>query len=122
MKTKSLSRTSQCATCPWKKNADPNQIPGYCPNKHRNLAGTILSEVDTIEQISMIQNNEQIMVMECHYSSDDKQQEYCIGYLHNQLTNGNNIALRFLMTQYENVGSIKVFGEQHQTFEETLPE
>lgn len=46
---------------------------------------------------------------------------YCIGWLYNQLGRGNNIALRLKMMHCENIGDMKIIGEQHQTFEQTLP-
>ena len=59
-------------------------------------------------------------VMSCHYShqSDDN---ICIGWLYNQLGEGNNIGLRLHMRQYDNLQELKVEGKQHQRFEDTLP-
>ncbi len=46
---------------------------------------------------------------------------YCIGWLNQQLGIGNNIGLRIQMLSCENVNEIKVYGKQHQRFEDTLP-
>jgi hypothetical protein len=56
-------------------------------------------------------------VMACHESHS----AYCIGWLHNQLGVGNNIALRLKMLNCDNIGDIEIDGEQHETFEDTLP-
>lgn len=55
--------------------------------------------------------------MACHETHD----AHCIGWVVNQVGSGNNIGLRIRMMSCENYGSIKLQGEQHQTFEETLP-
>ena len=56
-------------------------------------------------------------IMACH----EHHKAHCIGWLANQLGPGNNIALRMQMLKCENVGKLKVIGEQHKTFNETLP-
>jgi hypothetical protein len=56
--------------------------------------------------------------MACHETED----AHCIGWLHNQLGVGNNIGLRMQMSRMENAGEIEVYGEQHERFEDTLPE
>jgi hypothetical protein len=58
--------------------------------------------------------------MACHHSTD-KRPQHCIGWLYNQLGEGNNIPLRFQMMYYENAREIQIKGEQHKTFEDTLP-
>lgn len=59
-------------------------------------------------------------VMACHHSTGSDQM-YCVGWLHNQLGPGNNIGLRIKMLSYENDKEIKVYGKQHERFEDTLP-
>jgi hypothetical protein len=105
-----LKRTKQCAKCPWRKDVDPHDIPnGYCALKHANLESTIAKDpMSSIQQTS---------AMACHETDD----AHCIGWLVNQLGPGNNIGLRIRMMSCENIGKIKLVGEQHQTFEETLP-
>lgn len=120
MKLKTLTRIKQCATCPWKKGNDPFDIPGYDLEKHKNLISTI-AECSPLEQVEKINTEKNVKVMECHYSKDNEQPEYCIGYLHNQLFAGNNIALRLAMLDYNNVNEITVYGEQCTSFEDTLP-
>lgn len=106
-----LTRIKQCAKCPWKKSTNPFDIPdGYDIEKHKNLSCTIASD------LSMRQTT----AMACHHSNGSDQM-YCVGWLHNQLGPGNNIGLRIKMMACENIRDIKVVGEQHTTFEDTLP-
>lgn len=113
MAKEKLVRIKQCAKCPWKVSTDPFEIPdGYCPTKHANLDNTIAKEG--------VINLGTLPVMACHHSNGDDKM-FCVGWLHNQLGTGNNIGLRIRMMNYENVGDIKVYGEQHRRFEDTLP-
>jgi hypothetical protein len=106
-----LKRTLQCAKCPWKVSTNPHEIPnGYCETKHANLECTIAKE-GTIKPL---------IAMACHHSKEGKEQ-FCVGWLHNQLGVGNNIMLRIQMRQCENLGKLRIVGEQHENFEDTLP-
>lgn len=108
-----LTRTNQCAKCPWKVSTDPNEIPdGYCEVKHANLESTIATEGEI--------NLGAMNVMACHHSNGSDQM-YCVGWLSHQLGVGNNIGLRMRMFNCENARDIKLDGEQHQRFEDTLP-
>lgn len=111
-----LSRTKQCSNCPWKVSTNPFDIPyGYDPEKHKNLACTISDgAIGSAFSASM-------QAMACHHSFAGDE-DYCIGWLVNQLGPGNNIGLRLKMMNCENVDEIEVFGEQHERFEDTLPE
>jgi hypothetical protein len=40
----------------------------------------------------------------------------------NQVGSGNNIAMRLQLMSCENANEIKLAGEQHERFEDTLPE
>lgn len=94
-----LKRTIQCAKCPWKKSTNPHDIPGgYSEDLHHGLSCTISDDS----------------------APDDP--EHCIGWLHNQLGAGNNIGLRIKMMSCSNIGKIKIVGEQHNHFNETLPD
>jgi hypothetical protein len=109
-----LKRVKQCAKCPWKKGVNPYDIPnGYEVDKHKDLISTIADTSNALLTIQSPTNN-----MACHETDDS----HCVGWLNNQLGIGNNIGLRLQMRNCENVGEIKVFGEQHRSFEETLPE
>lgn len=109
-----LKRTVQCAKCPWRTSTDPNDIPnGYDVEKHKNLKRTIAEPGD----ISGIFAGE-IRMMACH----EEHESPCLGWLMNQLGPGNNIALRFRMRDCENIGQVKLIGEQHERFEDTLPD
>ena len=110
-----LIRTKQCAKCPWKVDTDPFEIPdGYCPIKHANLKETISDN-----PLDFLRANKKAMA--CHHS-DGSDQMYCVGWLHNQLGVGNNIGLRMQMMRCENIRDLKIVGEQHERFEDTLPE
>lgn len=106
-----LGRTRQCKKCPWRKDVDPNDIPGeYCPVKHAKLS----------ESIAVPGSLTPTKIMACHESPIGKEQ-HCIGYLHNQLWDGNNIFLRLQMRTCENLKDIRLVGKQHPKFEDTLP-
>ncbi len=109
-----LKRTKQCAKCPWRVDVDPHEIPnGYCPIKHINLRSTIAKECD----LSVLADRE-LKIMACHEMHD----AHCVGWLANQLGPGNNIGLRFAMLNCENIGKLELVGEQHERFEDTLPQ
>jgi hypothetical protein len=104
-----LKRTHQCEKCPWRIETDPHDIPnGYCETKHRALKKTIAAPGDF---------RGSGYAMACHEMHD----AHCIGWLVNQIGVGNNIGLRIRMMTCENARSIKLRGEQHQRFEDTLP-
>lgn len=108
-----LKRTAQCEKCPWRVDVDPHDIPnGYCEIKHRGLSKTIAREND----LSFLGRG--IHIMACH----ETHEAHCIGWLINQLGPGNNIGLRLQMMSCENGKNIRLRGEQHETFEDTLPE
>jgi len=103
-----LKRLVQCEKCPWRKGVDPHEIPnGYCEEKHKALENTIAKGVSLVPTSNMA----------CHEMHD----AHCIGWLDNQLNQGNNIPLRIQMLSCENIGSIRLRGEQHERFEDTLP-
>ncbi len=107
-----LKRTRQCAKCPWKKSTNPHEIPdGYCQTKHAALKKTIATP-GSIERIG-----QPLHVMACHEAAD----AHCVGWLANQIGEGNNIPLRLAMRDCENMQDLKTVGAQHQTFEDTLP-
>lgn len=109
-----LTRTKQCKKCPWKVSTNPHDIPdGYCEVKHANLK-------ETIARPGAL-NFGPMKAMACHHSTGEDQM-YCVGWLNNQLGVGNNIALRIKMLSCENARDIKVYGEQHERFEDTLPD
>lgn len=118
MKNWKLKATKQCQTCPWIKGNDPYDIPnGYQAQKHADMKSTIaLKDPDPTEILEAL-SKEEIEIFSCH--SRDK--SHCLGWLVNQITIGNNIALRIKMLGCENRNQIKLIGEQHQNFNETLP-
>lgn len=111
-----LKRTKQCNRCPWKVDTDPFDIPdGYCPVKHANLADTIAVE-GSLNFLSPT-----LKVMACHHSNGSDEM-YCVGWLNHQLGIGNNIGLRMRMRDCENISEVQVYGDQHERFEDTLPQ
>lgn len=106
----------QCKKCPWKVTADPHDIPGgYCEAKHRNLQGTIAAEA------SFANFGSAFRAMACHESQPGKER-MCAGWAWNQLGPGNNIALRYRAIHDPVLRNIEVDGEQHERFEDTLPQ
>ncbi len=107
-----LKRTRQCGKCPWRVDVNPHSIPnGYSVEKHCALESTIAKGVDV-----SIAGGE-IRVMACHETHDS----HCIGWLVNQLGPGNNLAMRFKMMNCTNGQDIETVGDQHEEFEETIP-
>lgn len=93
---------------------DPHEIPnGYSEEKHCALESTIARPGDISDLLSGTMH-----VMACHEAHED----HCIGWLVNQCGPGNNIALRMQMRNCENARDIKTVGEQHECFEDTLPQ
>jgi hypothetical protein len=108
-----LKRTKQCLKCPWKVKTNPFDIPdGYCKVKHAALKETIAKK----GEINLAANK----AMACHHSNGNDEM-YCVGWLYNQLGSGNNIRLRLKMMNCENIADLKVYGKQHELFENTLP-
>ncbi len=104
-----LKRTVQCEKCPWRVDVDPHDIPnGYCERKHAALS-------ETIAVPGAFHGSRKAMA--CHETHN----AHCLGWLMNQIGVGNNIRLRILMMNCENASKIRLKGEQHATFEDTLP-
>lgn len=103
----------QCEKCPWKVSTDPYDIPnGYNPGKHRDLGGAIRSGVESLGGV--------LRIMACHKSQEGSELA-CAGWLAHQLGPGNNLGLR-LAALGGRFGEIETVGEQHESFEDTLPE
>jgi hypothetical protein len=101
----------QCKSCPWRKATVASvDIPnGYCATKHERLRNTLGTQI-----------GEQLRIMACH-KSDVGEESPCVGWLHNQLGPGNNIALRLVvLTSHRDWAKYKLLGEQVSDFEETL--
>lgn len=111
-----MSRLKQCKACPWKKSTVPDKdIPGgYCPTKHEHLSNTIAVPGD-ISRLAQ----PYIRMMACHEYSGGEEQP-CVGWINHQLGRGNNIVLR-LLARDGRFKDIQLDGEQHETFEDTLP-
>lgn len=107
-----LDRTKQCANCPWRVDSDPHAINNYSLLQHQTLESTIAKDTNL---------NLAVKAMACHESSE-AHSTHCIGWLHQQLNDGNNLGLRLSMANCENADRIEVVGPQHQIFIDTLPE
>lgn len=107
-----LKRVNQCAKCPWKVSTDPHEIPsGYSVAKHKALSCTI-AEPGSLRAPTI--------AMSCHeHAAGDE--THCVGWLMHQMGPGNNIPLRLRMMSCENAKHIRLDGEQHERFEDTLP-
>lgn len=106
-----LEQVQQCRKCPWLKGVDPSTIPnGYSLEKHRALECTIASTGDILPDST-------VRIMACHESHQNR----CIGWLHNQLGRGKNIGLCLQATRCSNIKDISLAGEQHESFEDTIP-
>jgi len=105
----------QCKKCPWRVDVDPRDIPnGYCEVKHANLKSTIA-------QPGAVNLGAPMRMMACHESNAAGAELPCVGWLANQLGTGNNIALRLAVIGGRVDTNFKLVGEQHETFEDTLP-
>lgn len=108
-----LKRTTQCAKCPWRKDVNPFDIPNeYDIEKHRGLANTI-AKGDVFAQLA----EPVLRIMQCH----ELEQAHCIGWLVNQMGPGHNLKLRLALHSCSNLHKVRTVGEQHATFEDTLP-
>ncbi len=113
-----LKRTAQCAKCPRRVDVDPHDIPnGYCETKHAALADTIAKPDDIGIAVALLSGRQPLRIMACHETDD----AHCVGWVNHQLGPGNNIGLRMQMMTCENIGKLRLIGEQHKTFEDTLP-
>lgn len=112
---RALRRTRQCAKCPWRVSTNPHEIPnGYAEGLHAALADTIA------DPGSVAGLGGPLRAMACHESPVGDEAE-CVGWLVHQLGPGNNIPLRIAMMSIPNAGRLVTVGEQHQSFEDTLP-
>lgn len=106
----------QCKKCPWKKDVDPNDIPnGYSCDLHAKLENTIAK--DPMEGL----RGGALHIMACHESPIGKEKP-CVGWLVHQLGDGNNIGLRLAVRSGRVDANVETVGEQHATFEDTLPQ
>ena len=111
---KRLKRTAQCGKCPWRRDVNPFDIPdGYDVERHKALKNTIATPGD----LSQLFSGEPMKVMACHETQD----AHCVGWLANQLGEGNNLALRIAMRDCPNLHRLRTCGEQHATFDDTVP-
>jgi len=104
----------QCKACPWKVTTDPHQIPnGYSREKHAALSCTIAKP-------GALAIGGPLRLMACHESPVGRERP-CVGWLANQLGEGNNIALRLAVSTGRIKADFELDGEQHATLADTLP-
>lgn len=110
-----MEQVKQCKSCPWRVGCVPDQdIPnGYSVELHEDLRGTIAEP----GAASLFRAQQRIMA--CHYSKVGEEFP-CAGWLAHQLGDGNNIWLRIAVMRGR-MPMPEVDGEQHKTFDETLP-
>jgi hypothetical protein len=102
----------QCAKCPWKKSTRPENIPnGYTVARHAELASTIAVPG---------QLQHELRIMACH-ETPVGQELPCVGWLAHQLGPGNNLTLRLAVIRGRIATDFELDGDQHPSFEETLP-
>jgi len=118
-------RRRQCAKCPWKVSTDPHEIPGgYSVELHRSLENTI-AEPASLERVA-----QPLRFMGCHEGGgtrrlvprSDVSKAVCVGWLQQQLTVGNNIALRLAVMHGHVSADFELDGPQHETLQDTLPQ
>ena len=103
----------QCKACPWKVATDPYDIPGgYCARKHADLRKTVQAGAGNLAG--------PLRLMACHKTPPGKELP-CVGWLANQLGPGNNLGLRLRVMTGQVSADFELDGEQHTTFEDTLP-
>lgn len=105
----------QCAKCPWKVGTDPYEIPGgYDVDKHRKLDRT-LAEPGSFENL-----HGGFHIMACHETGKGAELP-CVGWLHHQLGEGNNLGLRLSVMTGQIDGDVEIVGPQHRSLAATLP-
>lgn len=102
----------QCKKCPWKVGTNPRDIPDYDQRLHEEL------KAKTIAVPGDMRGSPRMMA--CHETRDGGELP-CVGWLHNQLGPGNNLALRLGAMRGDVDTNYTIVGPQHATFEDTLP-
>jgi Family of unknown function (DUF6283) len=103
----------QCKKCPWKVGTNPHDIPsGYREDKHRELKSTIAEPGALVCRPAPM--------MACHETRGGAELP-CVGWMAQQLGDGNNIALRLRVITGQVDGNVETVGPQHATLEATLP-
>lgn len=111
-----LRRVRQCEKCPWKQSTDPREIPnGYSEEMHRNLISTIAKPWTDGTLLGG-----PLHMMACH-EHEPGAEAHCVGWLMQQIGPGNNIPLRLIVRDCENIAAVQLDGPQHDRFEDTLP-
>lgn len=103
----------QCAKCPWKNRVNADEIPnGYSRARHRALSCTIAEPGELAPGA--------LRMMACHESEIGAERP-CVGWLANQLGEGNNIGLRLKVLTDRSLADFNLVGPQHRRLENTIP-
>ena len=103
----------QCKSCPWRRGATTDAIPGYVRQKHEALCDTIAQPGD-LRGIGGT-----IRMMACHHSVEGDDHP-CVGWVAHQLGEGNNIALRLASLTDTRLQGLRTVGPQRARFDETF--
>lgn len=102
----------QCLGCPWRLANDPADIPdGFKPTTHARLGR--MSDRERDNPISKT-----LTMMACHAL---KVQKPCVGWLANQLGEGNNLPLRVAVAFGQIDGNVQTVGPQRERYEDVVP-
>lgn len=108
------TRKRQCEKCPWRADVDPHTIPnGYDVEKHRRLGERTIAKEGELP-------GRDLHIMACHESMPGREVP-CVGWLDNQLNDGNNLGLRLAVHMKLISADYELVGEQRARFEDTLP-
>lgn len=84
------------------------------------MESTIARDLDMNSPLRVMSCHE-LRVMACHETPVGRESP-CVGWLFNQLGVGNNVLLRLRALRTGEFSDLELRGEQHGTFEATLPE
>lgn len=107
------AKRRQCSKCPWRRDTDPQRIPGgYDVEKHRRLDCTIARPGEL--------SDDPLVMMACHETPVGAELP-CVGWLVHQLGPGNNLALRLRVLLGKVDASVQTVGPQHSCLQDTIP-
>lgn len=106
-----LEYTTQCNSCPWRKDARLDDIPHYDRGMHERLGNTcMVSGLESLQDHSW---------MACHNSTATKKYP-CLGWLMHALGPGNDISVRLTARDISNIKDVRLIGRECTSFVETL--
>jgi len=102
----------QCATCPWRADVDPRDIPGG----HGHVVPEKLA-VHTPSGVESLAHD--LRVATCHEAAIGAKLP-CVGWLVHQLGPGNNLAVRVAVLRGSLDANVRTIGEQRDLPQELL--